>query len=520
MIAALVPSTMSAHDFMVDGIYYNIKSGGVNINYGNEVSVTYEETGYNSYTGDVIIPAEVTFNATTYYVTEIGVSAFRDCTGLTSITIPYSVIAIGDEAFRGCTGLTTTDIPNSVTTIGGYAFEGCSGLTTIDIPNSVTTIGSGAFGSCQGLTSIAVESGNTVYDSRDNCNAIIETASNTLLFGCMNSVIPNSVTSIGSFAFDGCTGLTCIDIPNSVTSIGWSAFNCCTGLTSIDIPNSVTSLGTYAFYFCTSLANVSIGNSVTSIGIYTFWKCSSLSSINIPSSVTSIGSHAFDFCSGLTSITVAIDNPFYDSRDNCNAIIKTANNTLIAGCMNTTIPNSVTSIGNYAFNGCTDLTNIDIPNPVTTIGLGAFYNCTGLTSVTIPNSVTFIRTQAFENCFKLNDVYCHVADPSLLTLETDAFGYIYNGSNAGRTLHVPAGSLAAYQAGSKWSQYFETIVEMGHTAGDVNGDGELTISDVTGLIDLLLSGGDLPAYADVNGDGVVTIKDVTDMIDMLLSGDL
>ena len=361
VLVALVPSTMSAYDFEVDGIYYDI--------YGANAIVTDNITS-NGYTGDVIIPAEVTYNGTTYHVTEIGASAFRDCTGLTSITIPNSVIAIGNEAFYGCTGLTTTDIPNSVTSIGNSAFYGCSGLTTIDIPNSVTTIGGEAFGHCEGLTSIAVESGNTVYDSRDNCNAII----------------------------------------------------------------------------------------------------------------------------------------------------KTATNTLIIGCMNTTIPNSVTSIGNYAFNGRTGLTNIDIPNPVTTIGLGAFYNCTGLTSVTLPNSVTFIRTQAFENCFKLNDVYCHVADPSLLALERDAFGYIYNGSNVGHTLHVPAGSLAAYQADSKWSQYFETIVEMEPTAGDINGDGVLTISDVTGLIDQLLSGDELPAYADVNGDGVVTIKDVTDLIDLLLDG--
>jgi len=486
VLVALVPSTMSAYDFEVDGIYYDI--------YGANAIVTDNITS-NGYTGDVIIPAEVTYNGTTYHVTEIGVSAFMDCTGLTSITIPNSVIAIGDEAFYGC-----------------------SGLTTIDIPNSVTTIGGEAFGHCEGLTSIAVESGNTVYDSRDNCNAIIETATNKLIAGCMNTIIPNSVSTIGSWAFDCCTGLTCIEIPNSVTSIGWSAFNCCTSLTSIDIPNSVTSIGTYAFYFCTSLANVSIGNSVTSIGIYAFWKCSSLSSINIPSSVTSIGDKAFEGCSGLTSITVAIDNPFYDSRDNCDAIIKTATNTLIIGCMNTNIPNSVTSIGNYAFKGCTGLTTTDIPNSVTTIGIGAFEGCTGLISINIPNSVTFIRTSAFENCIKLNDVYCHVTDPSLLTLGTDAFGYIYNGSNAGRTLHVPAGSLAAYQADSKWSQYFETIVEMEPTAGDVNGDGALTISDVTNLIDQLLSGDELPAYADVNGDGVVTIKDVTDLIDLLLDG--
>ena len=226
-----------------------------------------------------------------------------------------------------------------VTSIGSYAFSYCSGLTSITIPKSVTSIGEYAFLNCSGLTTIIVEKGNTTYDSRENCNAIIETAKNTLIAGCKNTFIPNSVTSIGKVAFYGCKGLTSITIPNSVTRIGNGAFYGCKGLTSITIPNSVTSIGSYAFKYCSGLTSITIPNSVTSIGEGAFVDCSSLTSITIPNSLTSIESYAFSYCSGLTSIT---------------------------------IPNSVTSIGYRAFYGCSSLKSIKIPKGLTNIGFYAF----------------------------------------------------------------------------------------------------------------------------------------------------
>ena len=304
----------------------------------------------------------------------IGSYSFDGCSSLTSIELPNSLRGIGriiegnseevgERTFRGCESLTSIVIPSQVKTLDSNLFEGCSSLTSLTIPKSVKQIFGNPVPGCSSLTSLNVEEGNTVYDSRDNCNAIINTSSNELLAGCKNTVIPNSVTSIGGSAFSGCSGLTSISIPNSITSIGGSAFSGCSGLTSISIPNSITSIGGGAFS-----------------------GCSSLTSITIPNSVTSIEDRVFSNCNSLATIEVESNNTVYDSRDNCNAIIKTSENELIAGCNNTIIPNSVTSIGDDAFYGCSGLSSITIPNSVRSIGNHTFGNCKLLNSITFKGS--------------------------------------------------------------------------------------------------------------------------------------
>ena len=307
----------------------------------------------------------------------IGNYAFYECSSLKSVTIPNSVTKIERFAFAGCSGLTSAVLPSSLTTIEHSAFSGCSSLSSVNIPKPVTTIEEQAFNHCTGLSTLSVESGNSVYDSRNNSNAIIHTGTNELILGCQNTIIPNSVTSIGNFAFMGCSGLT-----------------------SLTIPNSVTSIGNYAFYNCSGLTSLAIPNGVTSIGNYTFYGCKGLTSLTIPNSVTSIGNSAFYLCSGLTSLT---------------------------------IPNGVTSIGDYAFAG-SGLTLLTIPNSVTSIGISAFQNCDGLTSLTIPNSVTKIGQYAFFRCLGLKKMTSEITEPFAIADNTfnnySIFLYVPEGTKA------------------------------------------------------------------------------------------
>ena len=289
-----------------------------------------------------------------------------------------------------------------VVSIGSWAFKGCKELTSVIIPNSVTFISDYAFENCSGLTSVT---------------------------------IGDSVSVINDYAFRGCSLLTSIVLPNSLHVIGDDAFMSCSGLTSITIPGSVTHIGIFAFAFCSNLT----------------------STIVIPSSVKSIGEGLFHYCTGLPGIIVDSDNPTYDSRNNCNAIIETSSNKLIAGCKSTVIPNTVTALGYGAFSGCTDLTNITIPNSVTYIGSYAFSLCYGMTSIAIPSSVTYIGGGAFYDCSGLADMYTFIVDPSAVSMGLDVF-YQESASYASRTLHVPEGTVDAYQADSRWSRFFGQIV--------------------------------------------------------------
>ena len=358
--------------------------------------------------GAVTIPAVYRPDESSTYlpVTEVGAADDTSTTGAfagTSITgatflAPANVTSIGDYAFNGCTALESVTIPNSVTSIGKGAFINCIAFASVTIPDSVTSIGDGAFLFCTALVSVT---------------------------------IPNSVISIGGSAFGGCTALASVTIPNSVISIGGSAFLGCTALASVTIPGSVTSIGDGAFGGCTALTNImvdaanpnyavqggvlytkdmtalicapgsitgniTIPNSVTSIA-YAFYGCTSLASVTIPNSVTSIGDGAFFYCTALESVT---------------------------------IPNSVTSIGNSAFNGCTSLASITIPNSVTSIGNNAFSGCTDLASVTV----------------------LAAAPPTMMAATT------FSNTHASLQIFVLAGSVEAYKAANRWTEYADRIV--------------------------------------------------------------
>ena len=497
-IMAMLPQLASAHEFYVDGIYYNIKNG-------NEATVTYRGSSYdaysNEYTGAVNIPSSVTYNGTTYSVTTIGGYAFNGCTGLTSVTIPNSVTTIGGNAFNETAwynnqpdGLVYAGMvaykykgtmPNGISIvlkagcvgIASYAFEGCTGLTSVTIPNSVTTIGGSAFYDCTGLTSMVVESGNTKYDSRNNCNAIIETATNTLISGCKNTIIPGSVTTIGYGAFYGCSGLISVTIPNSVTTIGSYAFSCCSGLTSVTIPNSVTSIGQSTFSYCTGLTSVTIPNSVTAIGFDAFVGCSGLTSVTIPNSVTSIGRSTFSYCTGLTSVT---------------------------------IPNSVTSIGEAAFYGCTDLTSL------TLTGNGSwYYNSSrhkGLASIrsqlktiNIGKDITYIGkdiTYSGNFGFTADVVNSYAETPPSCSSGTF--------SNYDGALHVPQASMASYFMADYWQNFNNMVNDLGKVTLD-KASADISLWDSLSLTATVTPAGEEviwsttnPWVAAVDENGVVT----------------
>ena len=253
-----------------DEMQYSV--GNSTYSYVIEDDGTVTITDYSGTDTDIVIPQSIDGKM----VTSIGDSAFYRCSDLTSITIPEGVTSIGNYAFYDCNGLTSISIPEGVTSIGWGAFYNCSGLTSISIPEGVTSIGNCAFSDCSGLTTIKVDSNNKKYDSRNNCNAIIDKETNTLIAGCKNTIIPEGVTSIGNWAFSYCSGLTSITIPEGVTSIGGSAFSGCSGLTSINIPNSVTSIGDWAFQGCSGLTSISIPEGVTSIGWGAFSLCDNL----------------------------------------------------------------------------------------------------------------------------------------------------------------------------------------------------------------------------------------------------
>ncbi len=349
-VAASV-GTMLAEKVQIGNLYYNLDA----------TNLTAEVTSQNSgeYSGDIVIPSSVTYNSVSYSVTSIGSAAFRNCTNLTSVTIPNSVITLGAGAFRNCNSLTSVTLNSNAVVSKNYSaasnIENIFGsqVTEYILCDSITNIGYYAFYNCESLISIT---------------------------------IPSSVTSIGDDAFEYCRSLNNITIPNSVASIGFRAFRYCTNLISVTIPNSVTSIGRYAFYSCTSLTSINVENNnpnYCSIEGVLFNKDQTMlvqypsgkigNPYIIPDGVLTIESSAFQNCKNLTSVT---------------------------------IPNSITTIEDYAFSGCAELQRVVMGNNVKTIGERTFENCTNLTSINIPNSVTYMGYRVFDYCENLPIINC------------------------------------------------------------------------------------------------------------------
>ena len=355
LLVVLGTMTAGAYDFLVDGIYYNI-------NY-DKTTVAVAPKSYgawpNGYRDTVIVPETVTYNEKTYTVTKLSNEAFAGSYHLKVVVLPNTITVFDRATFEHCHELVSVNIPEGVTTVGNYTFSNCYELSSLHIPSTLTNISFGFNWNCPALSTITVDPGNTVYDSRDNCNAIIETATNTLVFGCQSTVIPNTVTRINKNSFPFQSQMQSISFPPSVKEIGYEAF-----------------MG-----------------------------CSALQTLYIPATVDTIAPAAFGYCSGLLSITVDENNPNYDSRNNCNAIIEKESRTILAACRNTTFPSTARRIGEYAFAGCAEITNLTIPNTIVSIGECAFTKCTGLTTMILPNSIRSIGFEAFYDCTGISVLY-------------------------------------------------------------------------------------------------------------------
>ncbi len=323
-----------------------MQTGGLSFYFGDTDALLYNVD--TDVTGsDVVIPATVEQGGNSYTVNEMRAALLKNSAAVKSVTIPASITQIPNDAFRNCTELTSVTMPATVTSIGAYAFYNCEGLETVTIGESVASIGPSAFSGCRGLlsvtipsavkvieakaffncgklTSFSVDKENKVYDSRGNCNAIIETATNTLIYGCKNTVIPNTVTKIGEDAFAYCVALKSIEIPNSVTDIKSGAFSGCSGLTGVVIPSSVINLEGHVFYGCESLTSMVIPNSVKSIGGYTLYGCRGLKSVVVGESVASVGNAAFKECTGLTRLEMLTKVPPKCGKDVFVGVDKTA----------------------------------------------------------------------------------------------------------------------------------------------------------------------------------------------------
>ncbi|MCR4917108.1 MAG: leucine-rich repeat protein [Prevotella sp.] len=509
----------------IDGIYYKLNP---------KVSTAEVTSSPNGYSGEIEIPNTVIYHDVNYSVTSIGNEAFLACSSLSSVTIGRNVMTIGDNAFDGCSILEAVNIPVGVMSIGEFAFNNCFALSSITIPASVTSIGAGAFLSCSRLIAVTVFNPYpcpiVAYTFSNRNNAVLyvpysrkSVYKNAAYWKDFQNIVEMPVPAIIDFDDENVKAI-CInnfDINNDgeldgdealmVQDLGelFKGNRDITSFEELSYFTGLTKIRSAAFEGCNSLSAVIIPENVKSVGDNAFKSCYGLTSIIIPKSVNRIGAEVFGSCTSLTSFVVEEGNIIYDSREDCKAIIETATNTLIAGCKNTMIPNSVTAIGSSAFLGCFGLTSMIIPKNVVTIGESAFKYCNNLAYVSIPQNVTSIGNGAFQGCNSLTTVKIKVHEP--LPIEANTFS-----NRRDAMLIVPIGCGTEYGDADYWKE-FNPIKEV--ILGDTNCDWIVSIGDVTILVDYLMGNTSVifvDDAADVDANGEITITDAIGIANIIL----
>ncbi len=480
-------------------------------------------------------------------ITSIGSSAFFGCYRLQEIAIPEAVKKISEYAFNGCSGLQSVTLSEGLTTIGDYAFSACSSLQGIAIPASMTSIAASAFWSCPGLTTITVDEANAVYDSRDNCNGLIQSSTNTLLLGITTTVIPSTVTTIGPSAFYGNSRLQSITITEGVQTIDDSAFSGCTSLTTVILPTTLTSIGSNAFSGCKKLSLINFSSGLKTIGNAAFKGCTGLKKVLIPASVTKLNSNAFVECSRLlkvavmhtTPITVSTTVfPYYKKATlyvpkGCReayldanvwkdfyAIVELGDNTLTAAVepeeMVTGQATALTlSLNNDDFYSYRNLqTDITLPD-------GFSLDANTITPTDRSTGMTITVEPLEENVYRLTCASETAAvtgtEGALFTIGLKADTSVPNGDYQGMASDIVLTDEYGTQQSLTDAEFSWSVVT--YYMGDVNHSGTVDISDVVSCVDYVLGISSSNFYddrADMNGDTVINISDIVMMVDTIL----
>ena len=481
-------------------------------------------------------------------ITSIGTSAFFGCANLQEIVIPSAVKTISEYAFNGCTGLKSVTFPEGLTTIGDNAFNSCNSLQEIAIPSTVTSIALSAFWSCSSLTSVTVDPENTVYDSRENCNAIIKTSTNTLQLGIITTVIPASVTAIGQSAFYGNARLQTIDIPEGVQSIGGSAFSGCTALTTVTLPSTLKSIGSSAFSGCKKLSGILLPEGLESIGEMAFKGCTSLRKIIIPSTVTNIEYNAFTEISRLTKVAampttpVSIGTSVFPYRKKSTLYVpkgcleayqnattwmdflniveldKTITATvepeeLEAGATATI---AINLVNDDFFDYHSVTMDITLPNRfnLDTDNITLSDRCTGMTA-----TLQLMEDEAYRLTITSGNAIITGTEGQLLTLRLLIPSRVAGGEYQGIAQNIVITDDYGTPQALDDAEFSWTILG-GYALGDVNHDGYVNITDVSLTVNYIL-GNIMPVFfeenADIDQDGNVNVTDITNIVNLILT---